>query len=99
MSDAVPDDDRLASVEGVLDELLEAGVERTLPDPLLQKMFTLAVRQYSRRYEEDPGLVPLLGEHVNATDVSNCCLEMLRVVDLEVFELTFWGGRLSADRG
>jgi hypothetical protein len=85
--------------ERMLDRMLADGPDRRLSDDVLQKMFTIAVRRFSRRYEEAPGLAPLLPEHVNATDVSTSCIEMLHVVDLEVFELTFWGSRHAAHRG
>ena len=88
----------LAELERTLDQLLASGPSEPLPDEILQKMFTVAVQRYSSRYEENRQLAPLLGQYVNATDVSTSCLEMLRVVDLEIFELTFWGNRLAALR-
>lgn len=84
-----------ADVMAFLDSALKSSSDLSLDPELVQKLFTVAVQQYSRGYETSPAFPPMLREHVNATDVSTCCLEMLRVVDLEVFELTFWGGRLQ----
>lgn len=81
-------------VESFLDGVLNGGADRLLPPELIQKLFTVAVQQYSRGFEDVQAFPPLLRAHINATDVSTGCLEMLRVVDLELFELTFWGGRL-----
>ena len=82
-------------IESFLDGVLNGSADRVLPPELIQKLFTLAVQQYSRCYEDVPAFPPMLRTHINATDVSTCCIEMLRVVDLELFELTFWGGRLQ----
>jgi len=81
-------------VTSFLDSVLNGPADRVLPPELVQKLFTVAVQHYSRGYETGPAFPPMLRNHVNATDVSTCCIEMLRVVDLELFELTFWGGRL-----
>lgn len=95
-SSAVRAEDRpgVDEVTSFLDSVLRGPTDRVLPPELVQKLFTVAVQHYSRGYEDGPAFPPMLREHVNATDVSTCCLEMLRVVDLELFELTFWGGRL-----
>lgn len=88
--------DAYAELGRLLDELESAGLADTIPPELVQRIFTMAVRNYSRCYEEDPSLPPLLEQGINATDVANSCLEMLRVADLQLFELTFWGGRLGS---
>jgi hypothetical protein len=82
-------------VMAFLDSVLQGPSDRVLPPEVVQKLFTVAVQHYSRGYEDRPAFAPMLRQHVNATDVSTCCIEMLRVVDLELFELTFWGGRLQ----
>lgn len=92
-------DEAMVSLERMLDRILADGPDARISDDVLQKMFTIAVRRYSRRYEEGGGLPPLLEGHVNATDVSTSCIEMLHVVDLEVFELSFWGSKHAARRG
>jgi hypothetical protein len=86
-------------VMSFLDSVLNGSADAILPPELVQKLFTVAVRHYSRAYEDGFEFPPMLREHINATDVSTCCIEMLHVVDLEVFELTFWGGRLQDTRG
>jgi hypothetical protein len=93
---AVPATDPAAEdVHAFLDAVLQRPGEQPLPPALIQKLFTVAVQHYSRSYDMGLRFPPMLGEHINATDVSTSCIEMLRVVDLEVFELTFWGGRLK----
>lgn len=101
MSEAHDSDARepvFAQMEAALDALQAAGLDDDLPPNVVQRLFTIAVRNYSRCYEEDPSLPPLIEGRVNATEVSNSCLEMLRVVDMQLFELTFWGGRLGNDQ-
>lgn len=85
------------AIDRLLDQLRENGLDERLPPTLVQKIFTIAVKNYARCYEQDPSVTPLLPDRVNATEVANSCLEMLRVVNLELFELTFWGGRLADD--
>lgn len=86
-----------SAIQQRLEAVLTSDSEGSVPVPLLQVMFTLAVREYSRQYENDPSLPPMLREKVTATDVANSVLEMLRVVDLELFELTLWGSRIAKE--
>jgi hypothetical protein len=79
------------------DEVIAASPEAVVPDTLLTKVFTAAVKQFFARYELGDDLVPLLADHVTATEVGTCCVEMLKVADLQLFELTLWGSRIPND--
>lgn len=85
-------------LDEILDDLNRVGLADTLPPNLVQKMLTVGVRNYARCFEVDATVEPLARDEVNATEVANTCLEMLRVAELELFELTFWGGRLADER-
>jgi len=63
-----------------------------LTDRALTEVLTAAVRLYSQRAADRELPDPLLRGHVTASDVGPMCLRMLRAVDLELFELTMWGG-------
>lgn len=92
-----PSADELALLARVADDVIAASPEVVLSDALLRKIFTAAVTQYSARYEDHPALAPLEADAVTATDVGTCCIEMLKVADLELFELTLWGSRIPQD--
>lgn len=98
MSDEVPDTPMLARIDQALDDAVRAGQADGLPPDLVRKMLTMGVRNYARCFEDDASVTPLDEDAVSATAVANTCLEMLRAANLELFELTFWGGRLSQDR-
>jgi hypothetical protein len=90
-----------AVLHRVLDNVIATSPNVVLPDELLRKVFTAAVRQYSARYEQnlDDYLSPLIEDSVTASDVGSCCMEMLRAADMELFELTMWGSRIPPITG
>lgn len=85
-----------AVLNRVLDDVIATSPNVVLPDELLRKVFTAAVRQYSARYEQnlDDYLSPLIENEVTASDVGTCCMEMLNAADMQLFELTMWGSRI-----
>ena len=55
---------------------------------------TAAVRLYAARAEaRDTFPPPLVGGQVTATDVATVVSEMVRVADLNMFDLSMWHGR------
>jgi hypothetical protein len=69
----------------------EAG---ELSDEDLAQVMTMAVRLYAARSEARDNYLPALqtGE-VTATDVAITASEMIRAVDINLFDLSMWHGR------
>ncbi|MGZ3409811.1 MAG: hypothetical protein ACXWJW_11965 [Xanthobacteraceae bacterium] len=83
-----------------------AEVERTQPgnreisDQDLCDVLTAAVRVYAARAEAgDTFPAPLQAEMVTATEVAIVVSEMVRVADLNMFDLSMWHGRTRARGG
>ncbi len=75
----------------------EAG---QLSDEDLAQVMTLAVRLYAARAEaRDQYPVPLQAGEVTATDVAITASEMIRAVDINLFDLSMWHGRPRNHRG
>ena len=69
----------------------EAG---QLSDDDLAQVLTLAVRLYAARVEaRDKYPTPLQTGDVTATDVAITASEMIRAVDINLFDLSMWHGR------
>ena len=66
-----------------------------LTDQELSDVLTAAVRLYAARAEarDDISRCRLNGEKVTATDVAIAVSEMVRVADLNMFDLSMWHGR------
>jgi hypothetical protein len=65
-----------------------------LSDQELAAVMTAAVRLYAVRCEvRDTFPAPLIAEKVTATDVATVVSEMVRVADLNMFDLSRWHGR------
>jgi hypothetical protein len=58
----------------------------------IQKLMTIAVKLYVARRISSPDLAPFTGGVVTATDVAVATTQMLRAVNLELFELALWNG-------
>ncbi|MQA01480.1 MAG: hypothetical protein GEV07_01705 [Streptosporangiales bacterium] len=89
--------DEVSTLGLLAERVARASPEVVLPDDVLRQLFTAAVTQYSARYEQEPDTPPLVAADVTATDVATCSIEMLKVVDLQLFELTLWGSRIPQD--
>jgi hypothetical protein len=77
-----------------LTELELSGGDPGLSDEDITQVLTAAVRLYAARAEargEYPP--PLVGEKVTATDVAVTVSEMVRVANLNMFDLSMWHGR------
>jgi len=65
-----------------------------LSDPQLAQVMTAAVRLYAARCDAMASFPPpLLREKVTATDVLVSVCEMIRVADVNLFDLSMWHGR------
>jgi hypothetical protein len=65
-----------------------------LTDQNLADVMTAAVRLYAARSEARSAFPPpLLADKVTATEVATVVSEMVRVVDLNMFDLSMWHGR------
>ena len=86
-------------VELAVQDLLrpEAG---QLADDDLAKVMTAAVRLYAARTEaRDRYPSPLQTGELMATDVAIAVSEMIRAVDMNLFDLSMWHGRPRNNRG
>jgi hypothetical protein len=71
-----------------------------LTDQELAAVMTAAVRLYALRCEmRDSFPPPLVAEKVTATDVATVVSEMIRVADLNMFDLSMWHGRTRLQQG
>jgi hypothetical protein len=65
-----------------------------LTDADLAAVLTAAVRLYALRCEvSDTFPAPLIADKITATDVAIVVSEMIRVADLNMFDLSMWHGR------
>jgi hypothetical protein len=65
-----------------------------LTDQDLADVMTAAVRLYAARAEaRDAFPAPLIAGQVTATDVATVTSEMVRIVDINMFDLSMWHGR------
>jgi hypothetical protein len=70
---------------------LDGGV---LTNQDLAEVMTAAVRLYAARAEaRDVFPPPLRAEKVTATEVATVASEMVRIVDINMFDLSMWHGR------
>jgi hypothetical protein len=81
--------DRLDALAG---DLLVQAKEDSLSPESVQKLMTIAVKLYVARRINSPDLTPFTAGVVTATDVSIAVTQMLRAVNLELFELALWNG-------
>jgi hypothetical protein len=73
-------------------DLLIQAKEDNLSPESVQKLMTIAVKLYVARRISSPDLTPFTGGVVTATDVAVATTQMLRAVNLELFELALWNG-------
>jgi hypothetical protein len=81
--------DRLDALAG---DLIVQAQEESLSPESIQKLMTIAVKLYVARRISTPDLTPFAGTVVTATDVAVATTQMLRAVNLELFELALWNG-------
>jgi hypothetical protein len=88
----------MAAVDGfalAAERLLETGDHASITDEELRRAMTAAVRLYAARAEATGTLPPPLdGTQVTATDIVVTICEMMRVADINMFDLNMWYGRV-----
>jgi hypothetical protein len=82
-------------------QLAEQGLAHPESDELtdqeLAEVMTAAVRLYAARSEARSAFpAPLITGKVTATDVATVASEMVRVADINMFDLSMWHGRPRA---
>jgi hypothetical protein len=82
--------ERASGLYDLTKEVLAAGAADKVPAETVQQLLTLAVKLYVAKCEGEEEIDPFSDETVTATEVSFTTLQMLRAVELEVFELTMW---------
>ena len=81
--------ERLDALAG---DLIIQAKEESLSAESIQKLMTIAVKVYVARRISSPDLTPFTGGVVTATDVAVATTQMLRAVNVELFELALWNG-------
>jgi len=76
------------------EQALANPADDALSDQDLAAVMTAAVRLYAARCEACGSFPPpLLADRVTATEVATAASEMVRAVDLNMFDLSMWHGR------
>jgi hypothetical protein len=76
-----------ASVE----EALQTGKPDAIPDDVLQRILSAAVRLYAAKSEDRTAELPMFGDRpVNATEAVTAICAMMRAADLNFFDLQMW---------
>ena len=71
--------------------VLEQEDIRDVPDEVIQTFLTMALKLYVRKLESEQPLAPFAdGVDVTPTEAAKAVMEMLRAVDMEIFELGLW---------
>jgi hypothetical protein len=69
---------------------LDSGQPSAVTNDELTRALTAAVRLYAAKIDAGEGFAPVAGEKVTPTDVVVAVSEMLRAVDLNLFDLAMW---------
>jgi len=72
------------------DRVIAENAADRVPDKALQQLMTAAVKLYAAKMEAGTRLSPFADGDVTATEVAVTATEMLRAVEMEVFELGMW---------
>ena len=84
----------VAAFERQAEACLAAGGEGALTDDELARVLTAATRLYAARSEARGAFAPpVLRDRVTPTDVLTTVCEMIRVADVNLFDLSMWHGR------
>ena len=84
-----------ASALAAAREALILGATAQISDEALHQLFEAGTRLFARKVEEERRyFLPLSGKDaVTPTDAAVTVLELLRAVDLNLFDLSMWAGR------
>jgi hypothetical protein len=73
------------------EEAIKNGKPDLVPDELLQRVFSAAVRLYAAKWEDRPAeLAPFGDRPVNATEAVTAICAIMRAADLNFFDLQMW---------
>lgn len=90
-----------ASHDNGVEAFVRAAETGTLSDAEIERAMTAVVKLYAARSEDRCEYPPPVDKGaVNATEVATVVSEMIRVVDLNMFDLSMWHRRqaLQGDR-
>jgi hypothetical protein len=97
--EASPQADALLAAARLTLDMAEAalteGRTRAIPDAAVQALLAAGVRLFARKVEEERRHFPPIAdpEAVTATDAAVTVTELLRTVNLNLFDLSMWAGR------
>jgi hypothetical protein len=73
------------------EDAIKNGKPDLVPDELLQRVFSAAVRLYAAKWEDRPAeLAPFGDRPVNATEAVTAICAIMRAADLNFFDLQMW---------
>jgi hypothetical protein len=83
--------DPLAAFCAAADEAIKNGKPDLVPDEILQRVFSTAVRLYAAKWEDRAQeLAPFGDRPVNATEAVTAICAIMRAADLNFFDLQMW---------
>jgi hypothetical protein len=76
-------------------DILAKGEARDVPDALVQNLFAAALRLFAQKVDEERRYFSPLPDNsgATATDVAVGATELMRAVDLNLFDLSMWASR------
>ena len=76
-------------------EILAKGQVRDVPDEVIQNLFAASLRLFAQKVDEERRYFSPLPENsgATATDVAVGATELMRAVDLNLFDLSMWASR------
>ena len=83
--------DPVAAFCAVADDAIRNGSPDAVPDEILQRVFSAAVRLYAAKWEDRAVELPPFGDRpVNATEAVTAICAIMRAADLNFFDLQMW---------
>ena len=84
-------DDTVAAFCASADAAIASGKPDLVPDDVLQRVFSAAVRLYTAKWEDRQKELPPFGEQpVNATEAVTAICAIMRAAELNFFDLQMW---------
>ena len=83
--------DPVAAFCSLTDDAIKNGKPDLVPDEILQRVFSAAVRLYAAKWEDRAAeLAPFGDRPVNATEAVTAICAIMRAADLNFFDLQMW---------
>ena len=99
MSDQKAVADAAEAFAASVSALASRGEDADIPDDVLKRVFTAAIKAYAARVEKhDREPVILDTGHVSATEGVIAACAIIRAIDLNMFDLTMWYNRSGNNR-